>query len=191
LKEGDANTQFLNMAASSRRRVNYISSLRTGEQVLTSLGDMKREAIRYYREASKATERGNWRFTNSDFTRVDEAEAEQLVKPITIQEVETAMAGLNSEGSPGPDGFQVFFDKEFWPVVKADVMEGIKEFQEGNSGFERINQSYLFLLPKKQGAESLQEFRPIALTNSIYLIIGKVLANRFRGVLARLISPVQ
>jgi hypothetical protein len=159
--------------------------------MLTSSGDIKREAIRFYKEASKDTERGNWRLTNFDFTHIDEAEVEHVVEPITIQDVENAMAGLNSEGSLEPDGFQVLFYKEFWPIMKRDVMEVIKEFQEGNLGFERINKSYLFLLPKKQGAESLQAFRPIALMNSIYLIIGKVLANRLREVLSHLINLVQ
>jgi hypothetical protein len=70
-------------------------------------------------------------------------------------------------------------------------MEVIREFQGGNSRFERINRSYLFLLPKKPRAESLVEFRPIALSDSIYLIIGKTLANRLKKVLKDLINLVQ
>ena len=51
--------------------------------------------------------------------------------------------------------------------------------------------AYIVLISKVQGAEQIGDFRPISLSNSIYLIIAKVLANRLRGILASLISPFQ
>ena len=42
-----------------------------------------------------------------------------------------------------------------------------------------------------QGAKQIGDFRPISPSNSLYLIFAKVLANRLRGVLSSLISPVQ
>ena len=54
---------------------------------------------------------------------------------------------------------------------------------------ENLNKVYLILLPKTAGAESIGDFWPISLSNSIYLIIAKVLANRLREVLDGLISP--
>ena len=56
---------------------------------------------------------------------------------------------------------------------------------------ERLNKVRIILLPKTHGAEMIGEFRPIALYNSIYLIIAKVLANRLREVMDSLISPLQ
>ena len=47
------------------------------------------------------------------------------------------------------------------------------------------------ILPNVQGAEQVGDFRPIALSNSLYLIFAKVLANRLQGVLPLLISPFQ
>jgi hypothetical protein len=49
-------------------------------------------------------------------------------------------------------------------------MEVTVEFEKGNASFERINTSFLFLLPKKQGADCFFDFKPISLSNSIYLI---------------------
>jgi hypothetical protein len=77
-----------------------------------------------------------------------------------------------------------------WSVVCKEVMDVIIEFEVGNVGFKRINKSYLFLLPKSMGAEQFSDFRPIALSNSIYLIISKVLANRIRIVLQDLIHLI-
>ena len=56
---------------------------------------------------------------------------------------------------------------------------------------DRLNKAYIVLIPKVQGAEKIGEFRPISLSNSIYLIIAKVLANRLSAVLPTLISPFQ
>ena len=56
---------------------------------------------------------------------------------------------------------------------------------------DRINRAYITLLPKTSGAERVGDFRPISLSNSIYLIIAKVLANRLRELLGTLISPLQ
>ena len=56
---------------------------------------------------------------------------------------------------------------------------------------EKINKSYLFMLPKRQGAESINDYLPIALSNSIYLIMAKVLANRLKEVIGALIGPLQ
>ena len=114
-----------------------------------------------------------------------------MIESVSEAEVLKAIKDLNCEGSPGPDGIQVFFYKELWDIVGSEVMGVIREFQSGNFGFERINRSYLFLLPKTPGAESFQEFRPIALSNSLYLVIGKVLANRLRPVLQDLIHLAQ
>ena len=41
----------------------------------------------------------------------------------------------------------------------------------------KINRSHLFLLLKCQGSIRVDDFRPISLSSSIYLIIEMVLAN--------------
>ena len=107
---------------------------------------------------------------------------------IGIEEVQFAIAGLNGEGAPGPDGLPVLFYKEFWAVVKGDVMATLEELRSPQANMERINKSYLFMLPKRQGAENVNDYRPISLSNSIYLIVAKVLARlsgRFSMLLYR------
>ena len=71
------------------------------------------------------------------------------------------------------------------------MLETIEEFWAGRCNMDRLNQAYIILLPKVEGAERIGDFRPISLSNSIYLIIAKVLANRLRTVLPAFISPFQ
>ena len=65
------------------------------------------------------------------------------------------------------------------------------EFHIGSTWMDSINRAYIAMLPKVQGAEQVGDFHPISLSNSIYLIIAKVLANRLRRLLQSHINLLQ
>ena len=76
-------------------------------------------------------------------------------------------------------------------MVKKEVLESIQEFYV-HEDFERsLNSTFVVLIPRKVGASDVKDFRPISLTGSFYKIISKVLANRLREVLGKLLSPSQ
>ena len=47
------------------------------------------------------------------------------------------------------------------------------------------------LIPKKEGASDVQDSRPISLVGSLFKIIAKVLANRLKRVMRKLVSNSQ
>ncbi|KAL5705103.1 hypothetical protein ACHQM5_023447 [Ranunculus cassubicifolius] len=49
----------------------------------------------------------------------------------------------------------------------------------------------MVLIPKQCGASSPEAFRPISLLNVTYKIISKILVNRLRPIMQRIISPQQ
>ena len=100
-----------------------------------------------------------------------------------MDEVRATINGLNAEGAPGPDGIPVFFYNQCWDRVAPDVMALMNEFHARSARMDSIHRAYIALLHKVQGAEQVGDFRPISLSNSIYLIIAKVLANRLRRLL--------
>ena len=54
-----------------------------------------------------------------------------------------------------------------------------------------LNSTFLALIPKKEGANWLDKFRPIELCNVIYKIITKLIAERLKPLLGSLISAEQ
>ena len=94
------------------------------------------------------------------------------MRPFIEEEVRAAIKGLNGEGSSDLDSISVFFYKDFWDFVGPNVMAMFEELRQENWGMEKINNSYIFLLPKCQGADRVEDFRQISLSYSIYLIIA-------------------
>jgi hypothetical protein len=57
--------------------------------------------------------------------------------------------------------------------------------------FEQLNSAYITLLPKKDEARSIKDYRPISLVHSSAKLITKILANRLAGRLNHMVSPNQ
>lgn len=55
----------------------------------------------------------------------------------------------------------------------------------------KFNHTNLVLIPKKMHNEYPSDYRPIALCNVLYKVLTKILANRIKPILHRLISPNQ
>jgi hypothetical protein len=72
-------------------------------------------------------------------------------------------------------------------VVKGDFMEVFSNFHAQGKFVKSINSTFILLIPKIRGAKEIKDFRPISLVGGIYKIIAKVLANRMRRVMDRII----
>ena len=70
-------------------------------------------------------------------------------------------------------------------------MATLDKFRQGKHSIERINKSHLFLLPKNQGTDRVEDCCPRSLSNSIYLIIAKVLVIRLHEVIDKSAGPFQ
>ena len=98
---------------------------------------------------------------------------------------------MNGDKAPGPNGFTVAFWQACWDFVKEEVVELFKEFYDQKSFAKSLNSTFLILIPKKGGAEDLREFRPINLLGGLYKLMAKVLANRLKQVLDKVVSVDQ
>ena len=67
-------------------------------------------------------------------------------------------------------------------------MAVFEEFHQHCKFEKSLNATFIALIPKKNGASNIRDFRPISLVGSLYKILAKVLANRLKMVLDQLIS---
>ncbi|RVW53855.1 LINE-1 reverse transcriptase-like [Vitis vinifera] len=118
-------------------------------------------------------------------------EAESLEVQFTEEEIYAALMGMNGDKAPGPDGFTIAFWQSSWELVKEEIMELFREFYNQCSFANSLNSTFIVLIPKKGGAEDLGDFRPISLVGSLYKLLAKVLANRLKKVLNKVVSGDQ
>jgi mannosylglycoprotein endo-beta-mannosidase len=78
------------------------------------------------------------------------------------------------------------------PIIKDDVMAAISAvWSRKTVNLGVLNSSYITLLPKKEDADQLKDFRPISLVHSFAKLVTKLLANHFAPKLQEMVSPVQ
>lgn len=61
----------------------------------------------------------------------------------------------------------------------------------GTIRMEKINFSIIVLIAKKEGECGVKDYRPIALLNCVMRIISKMLANRLKVLLPRIVDEAQ
>ena len=54
-----------------------------------------------------------------------------------------------------------------------------------------LNQTLISLIRKQLGPETVSQYKPISLCDIVYKIVSKILVQRIRPLLPRLISPMQ
>ena len=75
--------------------------------------------------------------------------------------------------------------------MESDVLAVFEEFYHHSKFEKSLNAIFIALIPKKNDASNIRDFRPISLVGSLYKILFEVLANRLKRVLDQLISESQ
>ena len=125
------------------------------------------------------------------FRRLSNGEAGNLTKPFSLQEVKQAVWDCDGSKSPGPDGVSFDFIKQFWDLLKDDVMRFLVEFHRNGKPTKGLNSTFIALITKVNSPQRLNDFRPISLVGYLYKVLAKVLANRLRAVIGSVVSDSQ
>ncbi|GKB51427.1 RNA-directed DNA polymerase, eukaryota, reverse transcriptase zinc-binding domain protein, partial [Tanacetum coccineum] len=124
-------------------------------------------------------------------TKLSSSKASQMVKPVTDREIKKAMFNTNHNKAPGPDGSSAKFFKAAWHIVGPDVCTAVKEFLSSGKLLGELNATIISLIPKINIPLLVTDFRPIACCNVVYKCISKVITERIKGCLDKLINKNQ
>ncbi|KAL0313359.1 UNVERIFIED_CONTAM: hypothetical protein Sradi_5735200 [Sesamum radiatum] len=111
--------------------------------------------------------------------------------PVSPDEIKQAIFDIDETKAPRPDGYSLGFFKAAWLVVGREVTQAILEFFSTGRLLKQVNATLISLIPKVSTPTVVGEFRPISCCNVLYKVITKVLVQRMRSILDKLISPSQ
>ena len=122
---------------------------------------------------------------------LSEGDRVSLCAPVSEEELKLGLWSLKPFKAPGADGLHAGFFQYFWADVKASVCREVCNSFEAKTVPKYLNETLISLIPKTQSPESLNNYKPISLCNTIYKVITKIIVGRIRPLLDKLISPVQ
>jgi hypothetical protein len=122
---------------------------------------------------------------------VSAADNDNLVAPFSLEEIEAVVRECDGNKSPGPDGFNFAFVKEFWGLMRGEIRILFDQFHGNATLPQGIISYFLALIPKVKNPEVLGDYRPISLLGCIYKLLSKVLAPRLAKVIGSIVSTSQ
>nr|KYP76168.1 Transposon TX1 uncharacterized [Cajanus cajan] len=191
IKLGNKNTAFFHTQTVVRRKRNRILGLHLPSGAWCTDGNLlKQEALAYFKSLLGASEAMPQVLPPCPISLSMEEQA-SLEAPVSKAEVFDALRGMKSFKAPGPDGFQPIFYKQYWHMIGDDVWRFVASAFENGRIDAHATETLLVLIPKGDHPRTFKDFRPISLCNVVYKLVSKVLVNRLRPFLMRIVSPFQ
>lgn len=93
-------------------------------------------------------------------------EAKSLIRPITKKEIDTALRNIDNSKAPGHDGWNSYFFKQVWSIIKVDLYLAIINFFEYMHMPRNINHMIISLIQKVPNADKVCLCRPFLIAQS-------------------------
>ena len=124
--------------------------------------------------------------------RLNQEEIENMNGPITSTEMETVIKNLPINKSPGPDGFTGEFYQTFREELTPILLKLFQNIAEGGTLPNSFHEATITLIPKPDKVVTKKKYyKSISLMNIDAKILDKILANRIRQHIKRIIHHDQ
>lgn len=197
LGEGDLNTPFYHSMMTMRNALNAVKQLyRDDGSATNSLQEVHALAVEYF-EGILCTIRGMFWPGLPDFLeaiiqrKCSPQDKDACLLLFVPDMILSCLQKMKSNKTPGPDGFPVEFFRAAWSVLGEEFISSTLDFFRTSFMPTSLNSTSLVLLPKRPGANTIREFRPIACLNTQYKLISKLISNRLKSILPSIILPNQ
>lgn len=194
VKLGDKNTNYFHKIASMRKRKSNIDVV-VQEDIQVIEHKQKAKVFFDYFVGLIGTQHNQE--MQFDYSQVYQSQPQMqqlhhLAQPITVQEVQETIAKMPANKAPGPDGYTGEFYKKFATIMVSDLVQAYNHMlQMDTPTMWPMDDSYIALVPKKEGALKTTDYRPLSLINSVQKIFSKVMANRLKPVIGEFVDHSQ
>ncbi|GJZ81284.1 RNA-directed DNA polymerase, eukaryota [Tanacetum coccineum] len=189
--EGDENSKFFHGIINMKRSQLAIRGVLIEGDWIDKPYKVKNEFLNHFSNRFARPTGPNIVLDSNMFKQLSSEQIADLECDVTYDEIKRAVWDCGTNKSPGPDGFTFDFIRTYWKIINQDVVNAVREFFVTSKFPPGSNSSFIALIPKKQDAKLVKDFRPISLIGCFYKIIAKILANRLSMVISDLISDVQ
>ena len=167
--------------------------LRIGDNWCSYEEILKNEAVQFFKHlyqedtliGRSSMDLGNY------FPPLEHLDIELLDQPIRKVKIKFVLFAMGPLKVQGLDGFPVLFYQNQWSVVGHSLCAMVNNVFDRGEMSNEINFTGIVLIPKVDHPETLSQFRPINLYNVRYKIITKLVANRLKSLMPKLIGPIQ
>ncbi|KAJ9564749.1 hypothetical protein OSB04_000715 [Centaurea solstitialis] len=189
--EGDENSRFFHGIIKGRKRQNHMHGLLANGIWETDPARIKKCVHDFFAEKFSDLRSGKATFRSSILRKISKDHNLMLQAHFSDDEIKKAVWSVESDKTPGPDGYSFGFLKHFWEIIGPDFSAAVKCFKRMATLKFGGNESFISLLPKTKDPLRLHEYRPIHLMGCLSKTISKVLAERLKIVMDSIISPEQ
>ena len=114
-----------------------------------------------------------------------------LFKQLSLDIVHEGLKRLNSNSSPGLDGFSAKFFKRFLEIFKPQMYESLKRFLDAGTRPETWTSGVVTMIPKTKAMQTPDSLRPIALKTTRQKWLTNILMIQLEDVLLHCIPSHQ
>lgn len=159
MKLGDKNAAFFHAQTVIRRKRNKIHGLILPNGIWTSDDEvLQQEALSFFKNLFCSNHNLQVAgFHIANMPCINEKERIQLLKPVSREEVSSALNTMKPYKTPGPDGFQAIFFKQYWHIVGEDIWKMVIDAFCYGSFDPALTETLIALIPKVDTPKTFKE----------------------------------
>ncbi|GJV55852.1 RNA-directed DNA polymerase, eukaryota, reverse transcriptase zinc-binding domain protein [Tanacetum coccineum] len=188
LKKGYKNTDFFHNMIKAKRNKSRVESIKDEYRKVYEGRNVAEQFVLHFKkflgEYMPVTNIEEDLFIN----KINNEYVVKMTGEVTNDEIKSAIFYSDSNKASGPDGFSPEFFKKAWEVIGNDVCLAVKDLFRSGKILGEINATLIALIPKINTPSKVSDFRPIACCNVIYKCISKILTNRIKNGLSKIVN---
>lgn len=167
LKEGDENSKYFHRCVKARAAKNSLKAIKVDGGWVDTPVEVRRAVVDYFKIHVAEDKWDRPTLDGVPFDTLSEEDNRALIAPFSLEEIEVVVKESDGNKSPGPDGFNFAFFKEFWYLLKYEIRMMFDQFYANEVLPKSFLSFFVALIPKVNVPLSLKDYRPISLLGSL------------------------